>query len=71
MNVEKAVDNLRIAIIKQAVKDYADAYFDYDRESDRLRDCEKFFESEWYETLSQGLVDGKTMMKRAIERSVA
>lgn len=63
-----SVENLANAIVLQAVKDYRDALNKlqkYPRNADARamkNDCEKFFRSSWYQTLTS--VDGEMLMQK-------
>lgn len=64
--------NLANGIIIQAIKDYKYAlkhYKDFDehsREYFTILECERFFRSDWFKTLSN--VDGETVISRIKER---
>jgi hypothetical protein len=53
MNKDECYENLRIAILRQAVTDYVRALTDEERK-DEAADLERFFKSEWGEFLSGG-----------------
>lgn len=57
-----AYDSLKNAIVQQSAEDYAAAFMGNDvggKEPDSvMRDCEKFFHSDWYATLTNGAIDG-------------
>ncbi len=57
-----AFDNLKNAIVQQAAEDYAAAFMGNEvggKEPDSMmRECEKFFHSDWYTALTNGAIDG-------------
>lgn len=58
------------AIVIQAVSDYRDSLRGkradrYVSVKDMLKDCERFFESEWFTTLTK--IDGKRLMRELQE----
>ena len=73
---DTGMENLCNAIVEQAAEDYATAYMggEVERKSppDTMRECEKFFHSEWYKELTQ--VDGDFLMKqlkiRELEKAI-
>lgn len=55
-------ENLANAIILQAVKDYRDALNELQKARAMMDDCEKFFRSSWYQTLTS--VDGEMLIQK-------
>lgn len=62
-----AFDNLKNAIVRQAAEDYAAAFMgcsiDGKSPEDTMLECERFFRSDWYDTLTRGAVDGEWLMR--------
>ena len=63
-------NSLANAIIEQAVSDYRDSLKGkradtYVSVEDMLKDCERFFKSKWFDTLTK--IDGKELMKKLQE----
>lgn len=63
-------NTLANAIIEQAVSDYRDSLRGkradkYVSVEDMLKDCEKFFKSEWFSILTK--IDGERLMKKLQE----
>lgn len=71
-------ENLANAIVWQAAEDYAAAFMgntvDKKAPEKMLRDCEKFFRSDWYRTLTNGAIDADWLMRnikiRELEKAV-
>lgn len=71
--------DLKNAIVQQAAEDYAAAFMgnmvDRKHPQKTLRECEEFFYSDWYTTLTNGEIDGDWLMQnlkiRELERAVA
>ena len=63
-----AFDNLKNAIVRQAAEDYAAAFMgcsiDGKSPEDTMLECERFFRSDWYDTLTRGAVDGEWLMRK-------
>lgn len=65
---DDGANNLRIAIISCAAHDYQRAYKktkragDYTDAAARLKECERFFRSEWFRTLCD--LDGEKFMEQ-------
>lgn len=65
-------ENLANAIVKQAVRDWQDAYIDIHnglhKDEWRLKECERFFKGEWIKMLTK--IDGKYLLKLAKEQVI-
>lgn len=65
-------ENLANAVVKQAVRDWQDAYIDLyfgsDRTAWRKKECEKFFKGEWIKMLTK--VDGEYLIKMAKQQVI-
>ena len=66
-------EELANAVILQAVKDYRQALRqlkrnpEYEKAVDMKKDCERFFQSEWFEYLTK--VDGPWLMRKLREEA--
>lgn len=62
-----AYDNLKNAIVQQSAEDYAAAFMgnkvDGKEPQDMMNECEKFFHSEWYRTLTNEAIDGNWLAR--------
>lgn len=62
-----AYDNLKNAIVQQAVEDYAAAFMGNKvggkGPSAVMWECEKFFHSDWYAALTNGAIDGEWLAR--------
>lgn len=71
---DKGVDNLVVAIVRQAVQDWRAATHRLKRHPDDLdadnirKDCERFFRSEWFFDLTG--IDGKKFLSQLKEKYV-
>ena len=56
-------EELANAIVQQAAEDYAVAVMggtvNGKKPQDVMKECEKFFHSKWYESLTGGMIDGE------------
>ena len=62
-----AYDKLKNAIVQQSAEDYTAAFMgnkvDGKEPQDMMKECEKFFHSEWYSALTNGAIDGNWLAR--------
>jgi len=71
-------DNLKNAVVQQTAEDYAAAFMgarvDGKEPEDMMLECERFFHSEWYAALTNGVIDGDRLARkikiRELEKTV-